>query len=357
MKMQFVGGLFMACLFACRVYDEELGKPAAQGGEGIRRSDTTSADSGAAVAAVGAETRCGDGVISGPEKCDTGIAPGAPGACPSSCPPLAPCAQRALNGSACQAECVLLELVCGARDACCPSRCEPALDVDCSPACGNGVIDVELGETCEANTSTPCPTRDADCDDADACTQDRISGSAENCNAVCTHAPIVALSSGDGCCPANARASDDADCRARCDSDAGEGCSSAAPSTQTPEQLRCLESANSACQRCSCEKCTREYLACRSGESAEANRLCSAVIDCAERAHCIGDACYCGPAGPPCAFPGPCQREIAAASGTLDPLLIRAASHDPATPVGHASAVDVCRVAQCRDECANNTNN
>ena len=33
---------------------------------------------------------------------------GQPGACPLDCPALAPCAQRALNGSACQAECVLI---------------------------------------------------------------------------------------------------------------------------------------------------------------------------------------------------------------------------------------------------------
>jgi hypothetical protein len=170
---------------------------------------------------------------------------------------------------------------------------------------------------------------------------------------VCTHAPIVALVSGDSCCPAGARTSDDSDCRARCESDADAGCSSDNVTQHTPEQRRCLaEQASSACQRCSCEKCTGEYLACRSGQSADANRLCSAVIDCAERTHCTGDACYCGPAGPPCAFPGPCQNEIAAASGTLEPLLIRAASRDPATPVGHASAVDMCRVSQCRDVCA-----
>jgi len=32
------------------------------------------------------ETRCGDGMVSGVEQCDTAIARGMPGACPSECP-------------------------------------------------------------------------------------------------------------------------------------------------------------------------------------------------------------------------------------------------------------------------------
>jgi hypothetical protein len=74
------------------------------------------------------------------------------------------------------------------------------------------------------------------------------------------------------------------------------------------------------------------------------------VIDCAERTHCTGDACFCG-SGLCAAQQGPCASEIAAAAGTLDPLLIGAMGRDPTTALGHATAVDMCRVTQCKDVC------
>lgn len=199
-----------------------------------------------------------------------------------------------------------------------------------------------------------CPRRDSDCDDHDPCTRDRLSGSAENCSAVCTHAPIVERSAGDGCCAAEATVAQDADCAARCESCANDdgGCPADCQPAIPPELRACLaDHANSACQRCSCEKCGDVYLACRAGQSSLANRLCSAVIDCAERAQCTGEACFCGE-GSVCAIPqGPCEREIAAAGGTRDPVLIRAHARDPESALGHASAVGMCRVTNWRDVC------
>jgi len=72
-----------------------------------------------------------------------------------------------------------------------------------APACGDGLV--EGAETCDGD----CP---ASCDDADACTVDALSGSAESCNVVCANTPITACADGDGCCPAGCTGSNDDDC-------------------------------------------------------------------------------------------------------------------------------------------------
>jgi hypothetical protein len=234
---------------------------------------------------------CGDGHLDANEKCDTAIAQGEPGACPSGCADAAGCQVSQLEGSGCQSECVLYSItafasddgccpqggdastdpdcsaVCGngivendetcdpvatcptrdscagsnaclrativgdaescnaacamqtieqcvAGDGCCPSNCSSSTDNDCSPSCGDGVVDATAGELCEPRDSThPCPTA---CDDGNACTQDFLTGAAANCNATCTSVPIVWALSGDGCCPAGANANMDADCQPLC---------------------------------------------------------------------------------------------------------------------------------------------
>ena len=102
-------------------------------------------------------TGCGDGEVSLSEKCDVAIEAGRAGACPSECPPLVDCVARMLNGSNCQAECVVLAQLCRSGDGCCPSRCDSGSDGDCSERCGDGIVQEDEGETCE-----PEPDADAD---------------------------------------------------------------------------------------------------------------------------------------------------------------------------------------------------
>jgi hypothetical protein len=92
-------------------------------------------------------------------------------------------------------------------------------------ACGNGVIDP--GETCDGN----CPTA---CDDGNACTVDTMTGSAANCNVVCSHQPITQCHAGDGCCPAGCSHDYDADCSATCGNgtvEPGETCDGDCPTS------------------------------------------------------------------------------------------------------------------------------
>ncbi|HTU60296.1 MAG TPA: hypothetical protein VMF89_17720, partial [Polyangiales bacterium] len=199
----------------CRLYSEEL--------LNIRVAERRAADAGRVDSAV----PCGDGKITGDEKCDVGIPSGTPGACPTQCPALAQCAPRELEGTACQSECAVLIATCGVSDGCCPAQCSPGSDSDCSRACGDGIIDAELGETCETESKEPCPASEKDCADDDPCTTDRLIGSAKNCNALCVHMANDTPKADDGCCPRGVDSAQDSDCSARCgngEREAGEDC-------------------------------------------------------------------------------------------------------------------------------------
>src|SRR5690606_13111072 len=88
-------------------------------------------------------------------------------------------------------------------DGCCPGGCDATTDDDCSPSCGNGVV--EAPETCDGD----CPTA---CDDAMACTTDTLVGDASSCSAECSFVAITACADGDGCCPSECTAFTDDDC-------------------------------------------------------------------------------------------------------------------------------------------------
>ncbi len=98
---------------------------------------------------------------------------------------------------------------CVGGDACCPTVCTHVDDSDCPIACGDGRI--ETGETCDPVAS--CPTS---CDDADACTQDVLSGEPASCTSKCGHVAIADCANDDDCCPPGCSQGNDNDCSADC---------------------------------------------------------------------------------------------------------------------------------------------
>jgi hypothetical protein len=299
--------------------------------------------------------RCGDGVVSGNEQCDSAIPRGEPGACPTECPPLSDCVSRLLNGTSCQAKCVLSELLCTSGDGCCPGKCTKDNDADCNGRCGDGIVQASAGETCEPNTDTPCPTS---CDDNKGCTVDRLTGSQAKCNVRCTHDAIQSVGTDDGCCPDGANAKTDPNCDPKCgngvmekgeDCDGSDDCDSNCILTDSAKRTQCMSEERDDCERCACEECTATEVACRFGTNANDKQLCANAVACSKRNICIGSACYCGDS-PGCAVPiGPCRAEYEAAGG--NPLQIASAISDPSTLVGRAYAADQCRVAKCEMQC------
>ena len=377
---------------SCNVYDPSLLEPAWVGSQfsasagagsgatagrntsgtaGVSTAPGTGGVTGGVPAAVGGSmalagnatslTRCGDGQITGEEKCDLGIEVSKPGACPTTCSPLAPCSPRALNGTACQSECVLVEPSCKGGDGCCPKGCSVTNDSDCSASCGDGIVQRDLGETCEPYANQPCKLRDADCADGDVCTSDVLTGSAQHCNVACLNTPITQAVARDGCCPKGANANTDSDCAASCGNavrEPGEacdgeiGCDLSCRQTLQPQQLACLEQfGDDECERCSCMNCSSTYLACRASSDNSANAHCSAILACARSRDCLGTSCYCQDIAW-CAFtPGPCKSEIEAAAGTLNPLVILQQVSGTYSAVGRAYAADLCRVSRCASVC------
>jgi hypothetical protein len=193
---------------------------------------------------------CGNGTVDVGETCDTALAAGMPGACPTltSCNDLDPCTNDAVVAAGtCDAVCahVPVTLQSGTNlDGCCPVGAWHALDGDCPRACGDGQLD-EPAERCDpglvrANQDT-CPTS---CDDGDPCTLDVLEGA--GCQAQCTHTPITTLFSGDGCCPAGATQRVDRDCAPSCGNgvvEAGESCDKNCPRSCPPSPSACLKSA------------------------------------------------------------------------------------------------------------------
>jgi len=147
----------------------------------------------------GAPSKCGNGVVDPGETCD--------GNCPTSCSDGNTCTSDRLAGSAsqCNAVCEFDPiLTCQGGDGCCPGGCTSANDSDCQgPVCGNNTV--EAGETCDGN----CPTS---CNDNQACTSDRLLGSASQCDALCEFSPVTTCRGGDGCCPGGCTGANDSDC-------------------------------------------------------------------------------------------------------------------------------------------------
>jgi hypothetical protein len=152
---------------------------------------------------------CGDEIVGPSEICDP------PGTCPTreECSQTSACIFGIYVGDPgqCNAFCRAGETTdCENSDGCCPADCNTETDDDCSPRCGDGVIQAQAGETCEPDdVSVPCPES---CDDSDPCTTDSRTGDASNCDVVCSHAAVTALVNGDGCCVPQGTMSTDSDC-------------------------------------------------------------------------------------------------------------------------------------------------
>ena len=172
---------------------------------------------------------CGNSSVESGEVCDTAIAVGNPGECPTDCEDSIACTVDALaNAGTCQAACSHDPITAEVDDdGCCPSGSTVAGDNDCSPGCGDGVV-TNPPETCDtlitAGNPGECPT---DCDDMNACTTEQLV-SGGTCQAACSQTgTITSPINGDGCCPPGANANTDDDCSPVCGNnviESGEDC-------------------------------------------------------------------------------------------------------------------------------------
>ena len=155
---------------------------------------------------------CGNGQLDAKETCDTAIAMGQAGACPTTCDDGKACtADVLLNGATCAAQCTHNAIkTCTDGDGCCPAGCNSSSDDDCFPTCGNGVLDP--GEKCDTaiaqGQAGACPSS---CDDGKTCTADAVLYSG-TCSAQCSFTPIAQCKNSDGCCPTGCTPNNDNDC-------------------------------------------------------------------------------------------------------------------------------------------------
>src|SRR4051812_41853947 len=102
---------------------------------------------------------CGNGVVGTGEACDTGIAAGHEGACPTACDDGQVCTTDVLTGSDCTAACIATAITSPEDgDGCCPTGANANNDADCTAMCGNGIV--ESGELCDTGITAgagACP--------------------------------------------------------------------------------------------------------------------------------------------------------------------------------------------------------
>lgn len=333
---------------------EVIDTPAA--GDGCCPADTGAAEDPDCLAS------CGNGVIDPGETCDTDIAAGMPGACPTeaACDDGDPCTLDALiSRSTCAAICQHLLVVTQSAsmpDGCCPTGAWNAVDSDCPVSCGNGIL--EAGEICDPGLpvgSGGCP---ASCDDGDPCTTDSLVGG--GCRATCEHAPVTTFISGDGCCPAGGSRATDTDCPAVCGNgvlEPGEACDRAAsgdaacPGGCPASPSACLRiTLTGSADDCSARCATTPVAACASKADGCCPTGCTAATDPDCSATCgngtveaaAGETCDTAiAAGAPGACPtgcsdgNACTRDVLVAAGTCAAACVF-------LPVTEARAGDGC---------------
>jgi hypothetical protein len=349
--------------FACNVYDADLLDERASR-RSIREQTATQQMIDASVESDAAESNaaegCGDGVVGEEEQCDTSIARGSSGACPDGCSGGQGCERNVLEGSACQAHCVVIELTESApADGCCLPDTDYAADSDCPARCGNG--EVEPGEMCDP--ADTCPTKDA-CKSEDKCLIASYSGAADSCDAECTMTQIRSCRSGDGCCPPGCEHARDGDCATTCPE--GSPC----PMSQMPEPdpappmpttapmpppFDCKkEHDGGACRACDCERCGAEVAECLNDKDADDAMFCGAAIDCSEKERCDADRCYCGTANADTCVDaprGPCLPQWEEAARSTRPSIIALLARTNTYTLNKAVKLITCREQKCAKEC------
>ena len=200
---------------------------------------------------------CGDGTVDENETCD--------GNCLTSCDDQNACTYDQTTGSAenCSFGCSYSNVVeCANDDGCCPNGCGSDNDNDCSPTCGNGII--EGSELCDGD----CPE---ECADSNVCTLDQLAGSPETCTASCTFSEILECIHDDGCCPISLGCSslDDNDCSPQCGNgvlEEGEICDGACPSTCEDNDSCTIDILEGAIDTCSAECDNQPITLCIDGD-------------------------------------------------------------------------------------------
>jgi len=98
---------------------------------------------------------CGNGLVEAGETCDPVAS------CPTSCNDNDACTNDVLTGSAanCNAACTYPAKTGCQADGCCVPGCNAVNDADCSPVCGNSVV--ESGEACDDGNNDPNDACDA----------------------------------------------------------------------------------------------------------------------------------------------------------------------------------------------------
>ncbi len=205
----------------------QAGGTALSGGTKYYQANNQSQLSAALKTIAGQVNCCGNGKLDAGEACDTAIAPGTWGACPTYCNDNNACTTDALGGSQCKVKCSYTPITQPAHgDGCCPPGASSINDSDCKIVCGNGLL--EAGEQCDPGIAAgpgKCVTLAA-CNDGNPCTLDNVAGSP--CQRVCTYkalGPNTVVK--DGCCPPGASSKTDLDCSTVCGNgllEAGETC-------------------------------------------------------------------------------------------------------------------------------------
>jgi hypothetical protein len=323
---------------------------------------------------------CGNRIVDPGETCDTGIAAGLPGACPTSseCTSTDPCTVTELVGPAtCQAICMHYQwTILQGGDGCCPAGATYATDTDCPQSCGDGVLGP--GENCDVGIPPPapgsCPTSCRD-PDAGTCQTSFLTGT--GCTVSCFQAPITAPISGDGCCPPGATRATDSDCPGTCGDgivDPGESCDSAAvgpgacPQSCPPSPSACIQTTlTGSAAACTAACVSKPIVACSPQSDGCCPTGCTAADDpdcsatCGDGKVQADETCDVAiPAGSPGACPTtcddgkPCTTDLLLSRGTCDATCVHLPvtafiAGDGCCPPGGDLNVDADCAAVCGD--------